>query len=458
MVDLSRHLQAAKGALDKGQYDIAIERCEQCVDVDPAQVEIYRILIDACRKKAKITAGSSLFGKLGLPSFGGDPHKRFSGAVKKLSKGFDGKSLAAAADAARDLAATVKPMLEVAIFLYEEHKTTGLFDEKVLWNLANVHFDRFKATGGKDMALLERAIKVITELDKAMPQHAEAGRTLKNWQATQSMLMRNQAGPKNAAGGSTGGDFRSQLANDANARRLEMLNRQIRTPEDAREVLGFLDSDLKTNPGDKAMWVKKGGIHLHFGQLAEAKGAFQKAQDLDAHDFTVTMKIGDVAIAEAKRAIAQAKTAGQDTAPLEAQAIEVEMAEVRKRVERQPTDMGHRFQLGTLLFRQGNIEGAASEFQRTINDARLKKASHKNLGLCFKRKNLLDLAADQYNSFLRLADDDTAEDAKEVRYQLARIYEDSGKKNEAIEHYRRLVNVDLAFKDCADRLAKLQNG
>jgi tetratricopeptide (TPR) repeat protein len=450
MVDLSRHLQAAKQALDKGQYDIAIERCEACVEVDPGQIEIYRILLDAAKRKAKVTS-TSLFAKLSLPSIGGDPHKRFLNAMRKLGKLPDAKALAGAGDAARDLAATVRPMWEVAVLFYEDHVAGGLFDEKVLWHLAQSHFERFKLGGGKDQALLEKAITVMTELDKAMPQHVEAGRTVKNWQATLSMLMRNQASTRGA-----GGDYQSQLASSAGARRLEMLGRTVRTPEDAREVLAFLDGDLQANPGDKAMWMKKGGIHAQFNQLDAARSALAKAQEIDPHDFVVTMRLGDITVAEAKRAAAQAKAAGQDTTALDATALEVEAAEVRKRVERQPTDMGHRFQLGSLLFRQGQIEAAAAEFQRSVSDPKLKKVSHRNLGACFARKKLLDLAADQYNSFLRLADDDAAEDAKEVRYQLARILQDAGHTQDAAQHFTRLVTVDLGYKDAADRLSALK--
>lgn len=452
MVDLSRHLQSAKQALDKGQYDLAIAKMEECVEVDPSQLDIYKILLDAARKKAKIT-GKSMFGGLGMPTLTKDPHRVFIASIKKVGRMPEPKVLVEAADAARVLSGTVKPMVDVAIYFYEEFKSSGLFDDKAYWNLAQVHFDRFKATGSKDLAQLVKAVNAITELDKAMPHHPEAGRTLKNWQATQSMLMRDQAG----GGKATAGDYRSQIANDDKARKLEMLSKNIRTPDEAREVLAFLDQDLGKSPEDKVVWIKKGGIHFQFNQFDEARAAYEKAQAIDPHDFNVTMRIGDVAIQVAKRVAAQAKAAGQDTSALDTEALQIEIAEVQRRVERQPTDMNHRFHLGGLFFKQGNIEAAASEYQRTVNDPKLRKLSHRNLGTCFRKKNLLDLAAGQYNSFLRLADDDSAEDAKEVRYLLARIQEETGHKQEAIENYTRLVNIDLAFKDAANRLSQLKS-
>ena len=53
------------------------------------------------------------------------------------------------------------------------------------------------------------------------------------------------------------GDYRDQLASDGGARRNEVLNR-IRTADDAREVLSFIDQDLKENPKEKSSG-KEGG-------------------------------------------------------------------------------------------------------------------------------------------------------------------------------------------------------
>ena len=59
-------------------------------------------------------------------------------------------------------------------------------------------------------AALEKALKTLGDLDKAMPSHAEAGRTLKNWMAMRSMLVRSSAGAAT--------DYRSQVASTDAAR------------------------------------------------------------------------------------------------------------------------------------------------------------------------------------------------------------------------------------------------
>jgi tetratricopeptide (TPR) repeat protein len=412
------------------------------------------------KRKYKETGGKTgLFGGLKL-SMTSDPHKQFAAAAKAVGKCCDAKNLGAVVEAAAKLAATLKGMNEVAIFFGEEFRATGMFNGTVLWTLANQYYERHKVSGAKDIESLDRAIKVMGDLGKAMPNHPEASRTEKNWMAYRAQVQRASAGQAS--------DYRSQVANTDHARRQEVMNRNIRTIEDAREVLGFVDEDLQKNPGDKFLWTKKGEIHRRMVELlgkdsagrarefAAARSALERAQSLDQHDFTVTMKLGDLRILEEREKVAALPAGSPELAAAKKRLVEEEIAEFRIRVDRQPTDMGHRFNLATRLIQAGDVDGAAAEFQRTVNDPRLKKSSHRYLGYCFTKKNLLDLAIQQYKLFLPLVEDVLSDEAKEGRYQLARLYEDRGASAEATAEFEKLVAVDLSYKDAAARLGKLR--
>ena len=91
-----------------------------------------------------------------------------------------------------------------------------------------------------------------------------------------------------------------------------------------------------------------------------------------------------------------------------------------------------------------------------MRDPRLRKPSHKLLGACFTKKGLYDLAVQQYDGFLKLSEDDLVDDAKEVRYTRGRLFEQLGKKDAAMADYTRLVEIDLGYKDAAERLRKLR--
>ncbi|MBA3685330.1 MAG: tetratricopeptide repeat protein [Planctomycetes bacterium] len=456
MVDLSKHLARAKQALDKRNFDMAIEITEECQEVDPTNVEVVRLLVEAARRRAKESGKSGgLFGMgtVSMPTLSKDPHKQLTGAIKRAGKAPDAKGFAAAGDAAyRIYQGGTKQISEVAIFLYEEVRATGMFNGDVLFNLAHLYYEKFKNSGNTDGEALDKALKTMGELERAVPNHTEAGRLLKNWEASKSMLARQSK----ASGGA--GDYRAQLTSSDKAHRQEAMNRIIRTPEEAREVISYIDDDLKANPADKSLMVKKGDIYRRINDFANARAAFEQAQQVDPHDFVVTMRIGDTRIDDAKAKIAALEAAQQDATAAKQELVEIEIEEYRKRVERQPTESGHRYNLALRLLQGGQIDEAAAELQQTVRDPRLRKQSHRYLGHCFTKKRLFDLAIQQYESYLKLCEDDSVDEAKLVRFSRARLYEESGKKAEAIADYTRIVEMDLGYKDAAARLSALQGG
>jgi len=223
-------------------------------------------------------------------------------------------------------------------------------------------------------------------------------------------------------------------------------------------VLKFLDEDLQKSPGDKFLWTKKGDIHRRINEIPAARAAYEKAQMIDQHDFTVVMKLGDLRIMEAQERLKALPAGSPEATAAKKQLLDIEVIEYRQRVERQPTDMNHRFNLGSRLLTLGEVDGAASEFQKTVNDPRLRKSSHRGLAICFSRRNLLDLAIQQYKLFLPLVEDELSDEAKDGRYQLAKLLEDRGQTADAIAEYEKLVSIDLGFKDAAARLSKLRGG
>lgn len=454
MVDISKHLARMQQAIDRRNWPLALEIGEECMDVAPAEVQLYKLYVDASKRKAKESDKKSMFGGMSMPVMSKDPLKQLIGAMKRVGNGPDAKSLAAAGDAARAAYKTgTKAMVEPAIYLYEEMVATGLFNAEVLWNLGNLYFERFQDK--KDPASLESALKTMAKLEAAMPNHPEAGRTLKNWEARKSMERRNQT--------SATGDYRSQLSSDDKARKADVMSRMIRTKEDALEVLRFVDEDVTAEPGKKDLWVKKAETHRRLAELsgdsaeyAKAREALEKAQEIDSFDFNLMIKLGDVMIEEHKLYIKQLEAGGHDTTEATQTLLQLEVDEYKKRAERQPTEMSHHFNLGNRLLKLGQIEAAASEFQRTVNDPRYRLRSYKFLGFCFAKKNMVELAVKNYSTYLTTAEDLLSDEAKEVRYLRGRIYEQGGKKEEAIADYSALVEMDLSYKDCAARLDKLR--
>jgi tetratricopeptide (TPR) repeat protein len=79
------------------------------------------------------------------------------------------------------------------------------------------------------------------------------------------------------------------------------------------------------------------------------------------------------------------------------------------------------------------------------------------VGLCFFLKGWFTDAVDVFTQAIEsyeLKDDDVA---KELRYNLARVYEEQGESGKALEIYRRIAQLDFAYKDVGKRVDKLRS-
>jgi hypothetical protein len=452
MVDLSKQIQRAKQSLDRRQYDLTVQICEESLDLGPTEIELHQLLVEASRRKVKEQGLPSFLSSLRLPAFSLDPHKKMLGQIKRVGRNPDPKVLADAGRAAQASAtAGNKGMYEIACFYFDEVLASGLFLADELHDGGQCWFERYKDS--KDFGHLNRALTFLKEVERGDPTYGDVSRLIKNWEAMRSMTQRSSAAAN--PDGAAAKDFRNQLNNQSDAKKAEIMNRLVRSEADAKEVLTYLDEDLKGEGGqDKALWIKKGDLERRFISAAAARISYTKAKTLDAHDFNIEMRLDELDLDDAKAAVESATPSEQPAA--RKVLLEKEILSFRKRAERQPMDLSHRYNLGIRLIKNGDIDGAAVEFQRAQNDSKLKRGAHRYLGFCFTKKNLLDLAHQQYTAYLSLVEDDQTDEAKEVRYARARLSEDLGRKTDAIQDHERIVAIDLNYKDAAARLGKLR--
>ena len=83
--NLGRLRQALKQqGLDRNNFEYAFEVLGECIEVDPANLDVHRMVLEVARRKAKMSDGKrSLFGTMSMPMMSKDPHKVFAGAVKR---------------------------------------------------------------------------------------------------------------------------------------------------------------------------------------------------------------------------------------------------------------------------------------------------------------------------------------------------------------------------------------
>jgi tetratricopeptide (TPR) repeat protein len=183
-------------------------------------------------------------------------------------------------------------------------------------------------------------------------------------------------------------------------------------------------------------------------------------------DFSFKQRAGLIRIKQLKRKIRQAKAdlesnpddaqARSDIAQLSAQLNSVELEHYRLCVENYPTDLQAKYDYAVRLVRNKRYDDAIPLFQESQKDPRRKIPSMDKMGLCFFMKGWFADAIDVFTQAINayeIKDDGTA---KDLRYNLARAYEERGEKEKALEIYRRIAQLDFSYKDVRDRVDKLR--
>ena len=206
------------------------------------------------------------------------------------------------------------------------------------------------------------------------------------------------------------------------------------------------------------------------GELYTQKGQYERAlsyygtlraTDAGAADATLDRAITDTKVRQFETEMAKLDPSAPDypekVAALNAQKVEFQIAEARKRVERFPTDLAIRFEMGVLYFQAGKIGEAIQEFQKSQQNPHKRVASMNYLAQCFGKRKMFDLAARTLQNAIKEkpAFDD---EKKDLIYNLGCMLEGMGKRDEAVEQFKQIYEVDIGYKDVAAKVDAFYSG
>ncbi|MGO9271701.1 MAG: tetratricopeptide repeat protein [Terriglobia bacterium] len=109
----------------------------------------------------------------------------------------------------------------------------------------------------------------------------------------------------------------------------------------------------------------------------------------------------------------------------------------RRVVEAQPEWVEPRLNLGTLLYEQGDVEGARECYRAAVDHAPGHALARFDLGSVLDEMKQFEEAAEHLREAVRL--DPAYADA---HYNLARVYDEMGRTRESLPHWRRYLEID----------------
>ncbi len=446
--DISRDLRALfiKGneALQRKNLDYAIALYTQVLDKEPGFLDCRKALRAAAQQKAG-DSGSGFFKKVfssassspqllkAQASLRSNPTEAMNIAEQILS-GDPNSTMAHKVFAEAALAAD---MPRLAVLSLEVLFTNSPRDRQIATQFAHAL---------ADSGDVKRGEQVLMALARVYPGNAELSQELKNLSARKTL---NEGGYEALADGT--GSYRDILKDEGQAKALEQEQRVQKTEDVAARLIHEYEARLQTEPNNLKLLRSLAELHTQKKQFDRALGYYNqiKASDVGS-DPSLDRAIADTMSRRFDHELAQLDPQGADyeerTAQLAAEKQAFQLSECQKRAERFPTDLGIRFELGQLLFQAGKIGEAIAEFQKAQNNPHKRLAAMNYLAQCFAKRKMFDLAAKTLQNAIKekaVFDDEK----KDLIYNLGCVLESMGKKEEAVEQFKLIYEVDIAYKD-----------
>jgi tetratricopeptide (TPR) repeat protein len=337
---------------------------------------------------------------------------------------------------------------EIGVFALRTLLEENPRDLKVLHELGRLHHELGES---------DREVEIYNQIIDINPLDAEALRRGKDASAHASMK----------SGGWTEAESYRDLIKDKEAAiSLEQQSRIRLTGESLDQQIAETYARHKSEPANIDLARRLGALNEQKEDFEAAIGWYQYAADLTkGADAGLIRKVSDLKIKGREREIAaheeflsthdaDHELYGKKSEELKAakkDRAEILLDDARKRVERNPTDLQLRFELGGHLVNAGRFREAVPELQRARQNPNARLKAMNLLGRCYGELGMLDLAMKQLEEASR---EILSMDAmkKDIVYNLGLVYEQMGEREKSLNCMKQIYEADYGYKDVATRV------
>jgi len=441
-------------AAKRDNTDYAINLFNQVLEKEPAFFDCRKALRIAQFKKAG-SGGGGFFKKM-LSGAGSSP--QVAKARMVLGKN-PGEAMAIAeqilntdpnnSSAHRIIveAATALELPHTAVLSYETLVKNSPKDRDLAIDFAQA----LAAAGDVSEGENNRGEKILMDLLRDNPHDGDLNKALKNLSARKTM---DEGGYSALESGE--GSYRDILKDKKEAASLEQEKRVVKTEDTTERLIGEYEARVKTEPDNLKLVRSLAELYTQKKQFERALEYYERIKtsgmgndpSLDTAIATTIVRRFDHQIAEVNPFDADH---AEKVAAIQAEKQAFQLAECQKRVEKFPTDLAIRYEMGVLNFQTGKIGEAIQEFQKAQGNPHKRIAAMGYLAQCYGKRKMFDLAARTLqNAIKEKAVFD--EEKKELTYNLGCVLESMGKKEEAMEQFKLIYELDISYKDVAAKV------
>jgi tetratricopeptide (TPR) repeat protein len=345
-------------------------------------------------------------------------------------------------------AAIVAGWPEIAVFALRTLLEQNPRDVKVLHELGRLHHELGES---------DREVEIYNQITEINPLDAEALRLGKDAAAHGSMT---------TGGWTQAVSYRDLIKDKEMAVSLEQQSRMRLTGESLDQQIAETYSLHRAEPANIDLARRLGALNEQKDDIEAAIGWYQYAADLTkGADAGLIRKVSDLKMKGFERDIAaheeflsthnpHHELYGKKSEELKIakkERAEVLVEDARKRVERNPTDLQLRFELGDHLINAGRFREALPELQRARQNPNARLKAMNLLGRCYSELGMLDLAMKQLDEASReILPMDAMK--KEIVYNLGLVYERMGDREKSLNCMKQIYEADYGYKDVATRV------
>ena len=447
--------EKGKTAFERKNFEYAVSIFNQVLDQEPAFYECREYLRAAQVQKSG--GGSSTFFKKVFSGAGSSPLLA-KGQVELMRNPVDALKTAEQILKSDPNSMSAHKLLAQAAIACEFPKTAILSlqivtknapkDEEALKDLARAH-----AANGEG----EKAERIFAELMRLHPNDLRLADELKDISARKTLA---EGGYEALSSGT--GSYRDVLKNKDQAVALEQESRQVKTDDVLDRMIREHEAQIAKEPNNLKLLRS---VAEHYTQKKEFDRALQTYSRIVTQegtaDSSLQKAISETTIRKFDHALSQLDAGAADyaekVASLKAERDEFLLTDTKQRADRYPNDLGIRFELGELYFKLGKYIEAGQEFQKAQGNPNKRLSAMMYLGQCFAHRNMNDLAVRRLQDALKekVGFDD---EKKEILYALGSVFEKMGKKEEAIEQFKQIYEVDMGYKDVSAKVDAYYSG
>ena len=470
-VDISKLLEKAREAVERRNYDYAIElylqACKMSPDDAVARTELRAVENRVAKEKPpSFMAKAKMVAKLGQAQTM-MLSKKYDAAIEAAEEALriDPGNMTAAMIVGR--AANLAGYPNAAIAVFETIVTTkGNGDKKALIQALRELAHAFEATGRTQEAIMR-----YQELQHVHPEDREAGQKIRDITASNMTKTIEDGAKAGASSGNKMGATKGILKSGTEVEKQERSQQELRTDEDVASAVKDAQDDIKKRPEDARLYGKLGDLYRRQENYEEAKKAYAIAVQKDPtnpqwkivklDDLEIWKKTKDYTDLAAK-AKAGDQAAMQMRTKMFVALMEYKLQSFEAREKQYATDSRIKFELGSAYFNLAEhrkdfamYDQCIMRYQFTYKDPKYRTESGLRMGVAFTRKGQFDLALKRFDetlSTLEVKDDRW----KNLVYEKANTLELTSKKPEALQAFLQIYELDVAFRDVSKRVEKLQ--